>query len=569
MNWLFIIINCILIACLVCLYIYYTGKKKKSVRPSSNVLSIRKQKQTLDTALKNLNCSVSWHKDQDEITANFDFQSGHFGARLSQDNAYCHLSYLFIFSTQLCNINIVRRLCNQCNSNSDNSTIIYTIDRKKGSVDVHILGVVLMKDACFQISLANTLKDMFSWQATFVNEVNGMIAKESKGYDMESREGEYNHNIELVREQEIMHQNNDSDTWRSDDGSPFVFHRLLHAMMGIENFLPMRMVLFYSSGNVKKIPADEINDFDVSSVLIDDGKCVKDSAMATFVYIDKMQPDLERTIVFHFNHENTVADAIYYRVTLTQIPLSVDKKINLTKENKNVKSVSVLLAFDLKSSKQKLDEFRYHWKETLAKQDKGDLASLTADEKLLLDWQDRTSACSYYFGIRLNSQKRYIEALPYLLDAFRRMMGVYRSLSHPQLDRLYDLSYKIGFIYDELHQYDKAYYYLDILEPLHCVLYTEEYVNNLVNSKDCRAMAIVDNLLSVVSLPHEGGEQDDSSSEGISDFFNFLKRRKAYLLVETGRYDDAENMLRKMLDEPDNMDFANTELSVIKKRRKE
>ena len=82
-------------------------------------------------------------------------------------------------------------------------------------------------------------------------------------------------------------------------------------------------------------------------------------------------------------------------------------------------------------------------------------------------------------------------------------------------------------------------------------------------------MAIVDNLLSVVSLPHEGGEQDDSSSEGISDFFNFLKRRKAYLLVETGRYDDAENMLRKMLDEPDNMDFANTELSVIKKRRKE
>ena len=58
---------------------------------------------------------------------------------------------------------------------------------------------------------------------------------------------------------------------------------------------------------------------------------------------------------------------------------------------------------------------------------------------------------------------------------------------------------------------------------------------------------------------------DEQQSE--KSFINFLKRRKAYLLVEMKEYDDAEKLLKKMLDEPDSSDFALQELAFIQKNK--
>ena len=46
-----------------------------------------------------------------------------------------------------------------------------------------------------------------------------------------------------------------------------------------------------------------------------------------------------------------------------------------------------------------------------------------------------------------------------------------------------------------------------------------------------------------------------------------MKRRKAFLLVSLHRYDEAEAILTKMLNEPENSDFALNELAYIQKNK--
>jgi hypothetical protein len=48
-------------------------------------------------------------------------------------------------------------------------------------------------------------------------------------------------------------------------------------------------------------------------------------------------------------------------------------------------------------------------------------------------------------------------------------------------------------------------------------------------------------------------------------FNSFLKRRKSYVLIETGRYDEARAILNELLNDPDSSDFAMSELAYLQK----
>jgi hypothetical protein len=58
-----------------------------------------------------------------------------------------------------------------------------------------------------------------------------------------------------------------------------------------------------------------------------------------------------------------------------------------------------------------------------------------------------------------------------------------------------------------------------------------------------------------------------SSNEELAEFSSFLRRRKVYLLIEAEQYDEAEKLLRNMLDEPENFDFAKHELTFLQEQK--
>lgn len=548
----------------------------KGIDKVSDALNMRVARRRINVALRKLNCKPSWQKDGKDSVVRFDYQNGHFGIRITPDESYAHLFYLFVYSTSLEDLDAVRVMCNKCNTNTRNCRMVYTTDNKKGEIDIHIFAGLLLSDSNLRETLATNMRRMFIWQGTFANNFEDLLLdKYHNKVDKEKKNAEFDYAMSLVKEQEIMHQATKTESWRSEISETFTMKRLLNSALDINNFLPMSLAII-RNGKAVNVPADNIKDYDISKVLIgEDEKTLRD-ASATLKFIDKEYPEKERCMQLHFQAENETDDAIYYRVTLTMIPLAADTDITIGSEGNTAKVSSVLLARDKMSPKQRLDKFNYEWKEAMAKLNNGGINSLTKDEMLLVNCLDKNNAFNYYQGIKLYYAHRYIEALPYLVTCYNRMKLDHGSLTTEQNENICNIAYYIGFIYNELGLYDKAYYYLQLLEPLHYVLYTEELINNLVNSHDPRAMGMIDGLISFLNMSANinagGGDGDDEedgmgSNEELSEFSSFLRRRKVYLLIEAEQYDEAEKLLRNMLDEPENFDFAKHELTFLQEQK--
>lgn len=124
----------------------------------------------------------------------------------------------------------------------------------------------------------------------------------------------------------------------------------------------------------------------------------------------------------------------------------------------------------------------------------------------------------------------------------------------------------LGFCYNELQQYDRAYYYLTFVTGVNRTLYAEEYVNCMIYLGDYRSLMTIDGILEDLHnsiVEDEEGEVEQS----VHPFLQFLYRRKAYVLVELHRLDEAEEMLRQMIDDPESGDFALDELAYIQQLR--
>jgi hypothetical protein len=96
------------------------------------------------------------------------------------------------------------------------------------------------------------------------------------------------------------------------------------------------------------------------------------------------------------------------------------------------------------------------------------------------------------------------------------------------------------------------------------VKYDMEYINCLVNSCDHRALEVVENSLNKLGeIFHRVEDDEDGPSDALIAFRNFLARRKCYILIDKQRFDEAKELLNKMLEDPDNSDFAINELQYI------
>ena len=95
------------------------------------------------------------------------------------------------------------------------------------------------------------------------------------------------------------------------------------------------------------------------------------------------------------------------------------------------------------------------------------------------------------------------------------------------------------------------------------IIFTQEYVNALVNGGDHRALQFIEDLIANVNASVESDEEETPSH--VLKFLAFLKRRKVYVLVEKKRFEEAKKNLMEMLDDPECADFAINELAYIQK----
>ena len=169
----------------------------------------------------------------------------------------------------------------------------------------------------------------------------------------------------------------------------------------------------------------------------------------------------------------------------------------------------------------------------------------------------------------LMDEMRCIEALKlskWVFDCIRNQQGVKSidGLKDMSLRKMvYDAGYCIGFCLMELEKATKASYYLEIASHAMNAQYVQEYINCLSNTKDLRALPFIENVIS--HSPRPSFPEDINAWEF---YMAFLKRRKAYVLIDLGRIAEARAYLTEMLEDPVNKDFAENELNYIDGRSK-
>ena len=555
---------------LLLLYAQWKGK------PVGKLLRIRRRKKkkgpdadraeemerVASQALRDLHCEVSWETEKSVRIGQYDFQNGHFQLRIDPSSAYASLAYLFCFNVRLDQLNTVRMVVNKCNINSENHRIIYTINEEKNEVDLHIIAGVMLPQEKARDILTECMTGAFAWQNTLARHLAERKDEQGKG-DTELISAERGRELFLLHEHEMRMQGDDS--LRHNEVDRVSLGQFLEKTLGLVGIIAVRLD-FPDARHEPVDDTEDILDYDLSNALFANGQRVAGQTMAMLRIIMPDMPLEERLVTLTFNEEGSDGLTDYYRVTACLVPLSATTSHPFNQKHHIQLCNSALLAYDHVSRQQQRDESNYMWKEAVQKLRNGKADELTDEQKLLAECQDAGLAHLLYLGRKRYLAGRYYEALLFLENAFTEMTDRYDRMDENELQSFYDLIFDIGFCYSELRVYDKALFYLEMLSGLHRITYTMEYVNCLVNSGDYRAQQAIDRLIAGVKM---NMEEDEQPEEHIAKFLAFLQRRKVYVLIEKQAYNKAQRMLKKMLNDPENADFALNELAYLQKRMKE
>jgi len=527
-------------------------------------------KLSVNYALKKFNCKVTWEKDHEDLVARYTYQGGHFGLRLEKNSPYLRLTYPFFFDVELENIELVRNVCNHCNLNTENCRMVYTVNEKKGVVDVHIISELLISDNTVKEVMERAMESIFRWQRTFVTRYDELKEDSRKvlNHDLEKSVASQARELFLIRELEMIHQS-DGPELHEQAAIPARMSHLLATAMGLSDIIPVQMVLTCDAETTVVDEPDHILDYPIHAPLIADGRFIHHTAVALLDYYDPRNPVRHRHLTMTYEQEGITDDTLYYRVTLSLAPLSITPSSVPDDVERQKLMTSILLGYDLSSPERRLTEFRYLWKEALAKYKTGKADEMTDDERLLMHIRNPNLGIELLRGKALFEQQRYYESVQVLENLFERLQGNLEKIGLPGQSAFMEVCYLVGACYTGLHRYKRAAYYLQLTLPARRILYTQTYVNCLVNGNDFRAMSFIDGILqdmqAVVGEDRMGDVSGDMHE--MVAFVGFLKRRKAYLLVSLERYDEAESLLKQLLNDPENSGFALRELAYIQKKK--
>lgn len=174
-------------------------------------------------------------------------------------------------------------------------------------------------------------------------------------------------------------------------------------------------------------------------------------------------------------------------------------------------------------------------------------------------------------GNELVKEKRFIEAYKlskWIFECTSNSLKDKTGMEYNSKDELlweifFEASYIVGFCLMELGKPHTASYYLEISSHSMNYKHIQEYINCLANSQDPQTLEVIENTIIRSPKP-----ETDENIKSWNFHMAFLKRRKAYVLIDLKRHAEARSLLTEMLNDPVCKDFAEEELNYINKIEK-
>ena len=274
--------------------------------------------------------------------------------------------------------------------------------------------------------------------------------------------------------------------------------------------------------------------------------------------VDKSISRRDNTIIIHLRGCGAGEDTFFIRASII-VPVfgyENDKVYARTKNQPQV--ISVVFAYDETPPEQKIAEYEAVYHSAMEKIRKQE--TLDFDEYCIATQIRTDIGQDFYWGNKALKENRFWDAIVYFENVYYALQGNWLSndMSNESQDMFFHTCYLLGFCYAEMKLWEKAIFYLDIVFPLDNASYKMEYINCLVNSGDFRAILVIQKELERVS---------HSDVNEAPEYYAFLRRRWVYMRIEMNDLDYAEKMLKEMLKEKGNKEFAQIELEHISRLR--
>lgn len=216
------------------------------------------------------------------------------------------------------------------------------------------------------------------------------------------------------------------------------------------------------------------------------------------------------------------------------------------------------------------DEDKDYWEAKYMVDEAMDLAKngrteeLTSEQRLVIAHTDPSIQADLYWGKKFYNNRCYFQALYHFNRVFAYLKNNSNNWS-TEIENLYcEICFYIGFIYNDLGMYDRAFFYLYIAQRSR-IDGTQEFTNCLCNMKDVGAKSYIHSQAEEVMKQMRKSEEE---AERLAPHYNFLRRRYAYVLIDRGELGDAERMLNDMIADEQDVEFAKGELEYIHEMRK-
>ena len=518
--------------------------------------------------LKAYNCTYHVDTDNQSTTYSFDYQAAHFIATIRSQNDCVEITYPCMSTTSIDYLDLVRSKCNERNNNNILFKFSYTIDHEENRLNIHLS---FFNNSVNPELIAHELGAAFHFQRDWQNDLDAAIAdsKDTSNHDLESDLYKFQREMFLLRRMEMRHQLDSRAANISNGTGTLPLWQALETVAPLPAAHLLFMTVNTITGQQRIKNEEDIRNFDLRNVLVDgkgkQARLARDYALLDLHYTQgEDQQPLMTTIALTAEGEDE--HSIYTRVTITHPMRNASRRNSLSNENRQPKSVSLLIALDRSDEQQRQQEVEYMWSDAQLKVQDQENDSLSDDQKLLCQVNNADEAYNLYWGQRMFNNGRYYEAILYLENLFNSYREDFFEMRPDRKHMFLEVAYKLGFCYNHLGLYKQAFYYLDLMASDGNIRHTMELVNALANSKDLRLFSYTEGVMEEVKRNFDNNEE---LPDNIKDFINFLRRRRGYAFIDFNNLDKAEKIFTAMLDEEDNADDAINGLATIKKLREQ
>lgn len=508
------------------------------------------------------------NEDSGEKDYHFTYQHGDFHLLAREGRSFVRIHFLFFLEAPMGHLDNVRYACNEFNQHYGEFKAVYSLDEKQHHIHLHIMSSFRLTSSSPQQDeeFVLTLSQCFEAARVF-RQIYDSI-QEHDIQNLEENNAMTKREMFLARQTEWTHQQM-KFRWSANETEHQTIGRLLETLFEGKSYKIGRLRIITEK---QKILTDvsEVANFDLTDVLIrkaEDETALFVRETATLILEASFASETMQEYLIHLHAEDEAEGVLYMRLTFVepQHPVSPTHSQSI-KANTKDGVRSFLIACDSGDIHHREAEFEYQWREL---QDAIDNGRKLSEEQLFLSFCKWPNVgYSLYWGRRFFESLRFYDALAYLENAYKALNGHFHYLDKKGRDRFYELCYYIGRCYEELHCYQRAYFFLDAAFSQNNLRYTSAYVNCLVNSEDFRALHVIEGLMRNLQISLEQDDEEENQDR-LRSFIKFLERRKGYVLIGQHRLDEAEQLFQELLDDPGSEEYALTELAYIQKLRDE